>query len=77
MSVNWLREAIDRQRAGLSARLGRPHARIAEQCADSWDDAAALNSVLAENLGAISPCNLLYAVDPGGVQVSERLWLGT
>lgn len=76
MSVNWLREAIDRQRAGLFARLGRPLARIAEQCADRWDDAAALSRVLAENLEAISPCNLLYAVDPGGVQVSANVGPG-
>lgn len=73
MSVNWLRESIDRQRAGLSARLGRPLGGIAGQCAGVWGDADALDRALAEGMKAISPCNLLYAVDPGGVQVSANV----
>jgi hypothetical protein len=74
MSENWLQEAIDRQRAGLSARLALPLARIAERCAEVWGaKPGALDSVLAGSLSAISPCHLLYAIDPAGVQLSANV----
>lgn len=76
MSKNWLREAIDRQRAGLSARLGLPLARIAESCAGVWHDPGALNCALADNLKTVSPCNLLYTVDVRGVQTSANISAG-
>jgi hypothetical protein len=77
MSENWLRNAIDRQRAGLSARLGDALVRVAAACAEIWNDTPAdLDRVLAEGLGAISPCNLLYAIDTAGVQLSANVCPG-
>ncbi len=74
MSENWLQEAIDRQRAGLSARLSLPLVHIAERCAEVWgSDSGAVDRVLSDSLGAISPCHLLYAIDPAGVQLSANV----
>jgi hypothetical protein len=73
MGDNWLQEAIEHQRAGLSARLARPLARVAEQCAPAWDNPDALDRALADGLSAVSPCNLLYAVDTAGRQLSANV----
>lgn len=77
MSENWLRDAIDRQRAGLYARLGFALARIAQACAEFWNGTPGdLDRVLAKGLSTISPCNLLYAIDTDGVQVSANICPG-
>ncbi len=77
MSENWLQEAINRQRAGLSVRLALPLARIAARCAEVWGaNPDALDRVLADSLSAISPCHLLYAIDPAGVQLSANVCPG-
>jgi len=73
MGDNWLREAIEQQRAGLATRLARPLARIAELCAPAWDNPDALDRALADGLDAVSPCNLLYAVDTAGRQLSANV----
>ena len=73
MGDNWLQEAIEHQRVGLSTRLARPLARIAEHCAPAWDNPDALDRALADGLDAVSPCNLLYAVDTAGRQLSANI----
>jgi hypothetical protein len=73
MRDNWLQEAIARQRAGLSARLASPLARVAWDCAQAWHDPDALDGALVEGLSAVSPCNLLYAVDTDGRQLSANV----
>jgi hypothetical protein len=76
MGDNWLQEAIEHQRAGLSARLATPLARVAELCAPVWDRLDALDRALVEGLGVVSPCNLLYAVDTEGRQRSASVGPG-
>jgi len=76
MGDNWLQEAIAHQRAGLSARLALPLARVAELCAPVWDDPAALDGALADGLSTLSPCNWLYAVDTVGRQRSANVGVG-
>jgi hypothetical protein len=74
MGDNWLQEAIEHQRAGLSARLALPLARIAQASASAWcDNPDALDRALADGLDAVSPCNLLYAVDTAGRQLSANV----
>jgi hypothetical protein len=73
MGDNWLQEAIEQQRAGLSARLALPLARVAQACAPVWDKPGALDRTLAEALSTVSPCNLLYAVDTDGRQLSANV----
>jgi hypothetical protein len=73
MGDNWLQEAIELQRAGLSARLALPLARVAEICAPAWDSPDTLDRALAKALSAVSPCNLLYAVDTAGRQLSANV----
>lgn len=73
MSGNWLQESIERQRAGLSARLGHPLARLAERCAEVWSVPGHVNRVLVEDMESISPCHLLYAIDADGQQLSANI----
>jgi hypothetical protein len=73
MRGNWLQESIERQRTGLSARLGTPLARLAERCAGEWNVPGHVNRVLMEGMEALSPCHLLYAIDPGGKQLSANV----
>lgn len=73
MSENWLQQAIERQRTGLSARLQSPFARIAEHCGNAWGDPEAINRGLMDDLNTILPCNLLYAIDSSGIQVSANV----
>jgi len=74
MSENWLQEAIDRQRVGLSARLALPLARIAERCAGIRGiNPGVLDRLLADSIGALSPCHLLYIISPTGVLLSANV----
>lgn len=73
MGEDWLQEAIKHQRAGLAARLAQPLARSAEACAPAWDDPEALDRALMQALRRISPCNLLYAVNTEGKQLSANV----
>jgi hypothetical protein len=74
MGDNWLQEAIEHQRAGLAVRLAVPLAQVAERCVPAWDDKPdALDRTLSDNLDAVSPCNLLYAVDTAGRQLSANV----
>jgi len=76
MGDNWLKESIIQQRAGLSARLQEPLARVAGACAPVWNDPDALDHALVEALNAVSPCNLLYAVGIDGHQRSANVTPG-
>jgi len=73
MGEDWLLEAIKNQRAGLSARLALPLARIANDCAPAWDEPGALDRALVRARHVISPCILLYAVNTNGVQISASV----
>jgi hypothetical protein len=74
MGDNWLQEAIEHQRAGLSARLALPLAGIAESCAAAWGDPDALDRALADAVNVLTPCNLMYVVDTTGRQLSSNVY---
>ena len=68
-----LHEVIHRQRLQLLSVLRRALQPIAERCACAWEDADALDRLLRESLADIPCCQLLYAIDRDGRQISANV----
>ncbi len=71
--MTWLQETIDTQRALLSGRLESPMGELARQCASSWHERDRLDAILAAALANMPVCQLIYAIDTNGNQVSANV----
>lgn len=71
--MTWLNETIKAQRAMLAARLETPMALLAELCAKSWLDRDGLDEILRTALADMPVCQLMYAIDTVGRQVSSNV----
>ncbi len=69
----WLHETIEAQRALLTARLESPMTMLAHRCAASWRERIRLDEILANALADMPVCQLLYAIDTNGQQVSSNV----
>ncbi|HYA39112.1 MAG TPA: hypothetical protein VEI74_12670, partial [Candidatus Methylomirabilis sp.] len=72
-TMTWLHETIKAQRAVLMGRLAAPMAALAQRCAASWRERDRLDEILAEALAHMPVCQLIYAIDPNGIQVSSNV----
>jgi len=68
-----LRDVIHRHRLQLLSVLRRALEPIAERCACAWHDAEVLDRVLQHSLADIPCCQLLYAIDSEGRQISANV----
>ena len=68
-----LKHAIDAQRVSLEQRLHGPLARIAEGLAPAWPRREALDSQLSEAIDAVPDCTFLYALNTGGIQITDNV----
>lgn len=75
MGDNWLPQTIAQQKTALAERLEFFMAVLAQKSAAVWQDQTALDTVLTDNLSHIPFCNLLYAVNTGGLQLSANISL--
>lgn len=73
MTVPSLQENIRRQREALTVLLGAAMGALARRCADSMNERAALEALLAEALPDIVSCKHLYVMDAHGIQVTDNL----
>jgi len=71
--MTWLNETIKAQRAMLAARLEAPMAGLAGLCARSWRERDRLDEHLRAALADMPVCQLLYAIDTNGRQVSSNV----
>jgi hypothetical protein len=71
--MTWLTETIKAQRAVLASRLEAPMSGLAEQCARLWRDRDRLDEVLRLVLADMPVCQLIYAIDTNGRQVSSNV----
>jgi len=71
--MTWLQETIEAQRALLRGRLESPMAKLAVRCAASWPDRDRLDKILGDALAQIPVCQLIYAIDTNGIQVSSSV----
>lgn len=67
-----LREAVARQRMLLRRLLDAPMARLARECAAAWPERQALEALLTQWLDHLPSCKYLYALDPGGGQITAN-----
>jgi hypothetical protein len=68
--VNWLESTVGRQLASFTLQMEGPMSGLARLCARVWHDVAALDDLLARELATIARCNVLFAVDTEGRQIS-------
>jgi hypothetical protein len=68
-----LHDVIHGHRLQLLSVLRRALEPLAERCACAWGDADVLDQVLGEALVEIPCCQLLYAIDSKGCQVSASV----
>lgn len=71
--MTWLQETIETQRALLTGRLVSPMAELARRCSASWRERDRLDAILAEALANMPVCQLIYAIDTNGMQVSSNV----
>ena len=71
--MTWLNETIKAQRAMLAAQLESPMAVLAELCTRSWGDRDRLDGILRAALADMPVCQLIYAIDTYGRQVSSNV----
>lgn len=71
--MTWLNETIKAQRAMLAARLESPMSGLTERCAMSWRDRDRLDEILRAALADMPGCQLIYAIDTNGRQVSSNV----
>ncbi|HQU17283.1 MAG: hypothetical protein B7Z66_14620 [Chromatiales bacterium 21-64-14] len=69
----WFNDAIFIRKASLAQRLERPMSEIATRCVAYWSDTDYLDGLLKEALPALPQCQLLYALDASGMQVSSNV----
>lgn len=72
MKTTW-KEAVHQQRVSLTERLSQPLATIAANAEPVWGDRDALNKVLLENFSSLPHALFIYALDAGGIQLSDNV----
>ena len=68
-----LREAVNKQHNALRALLHAPLRSIASHAVRVWFNRERLDVVLSEAMGECFQCDLLYAIDTDGRQVSSNI----
>jgi hypothetical protein len=71
-SQNTLRDDHE----ALCARLDAPLRAIAKRALRVWFNRDRLDQILAEHIGQCPHCELIYAIDPDGRQVSSNVYVG-
>ena len=71
--MDMLRSIIEEQRRRLEGRLQEPLTRVAERLGAVWPEREALDAVLQEAIREWPECTFLYALDTGGIQVSDNI----
>lgn len=64
------------KKAALAESIGQPLGELAERAADVWPQADLLDKLLADGIGAIPHCHLLYCWDVNGTEVSSMVQPG-
>jgi hypothetical protein len=71
--MDMLRNTIDSQRRRLEQELHDPLDSIARKLPAAWPDRVALTAVLKDSIRKLPHCTYLYALNTGGIQVSDNV----
>ena len=69
----WFKETVSHKKKFLSSLLKAPLEQLARNCATSWDNAETLTQALQSKLCKLPHCQLLYAIDTVGHQLSANI----
>ncbi len=83
--MTTLQEQILAKKAALADTVSDPLGALGQRCADVWPDADGLDRLLVEAIAGIPNCELLYAWNVDGVELSSMIqpdkidqsWRGT
>ncbi len=71
--MTTLQQTILAKKAALAEIVAAPFARVAERVGDAWPDADAIDERLRESLSMLPNCQLLYAWDLNGIELSSMV----
>lgn len=69
----WFKETVSHKKKFLSSLLKAPLEHLAHQCAQTWESPESLTRTLQNNLCKLPHCQLLYAIDMQGHQLSANI----
>lgn len=69
--MSTIQQTILAKKDALAGVIDAPMATLGKLCAVVWPDANALDEILKREIGTIPDCNLLYAWNVDGVEVSS------
>lgn len=69
----WFKETVSHKKKLLASLLKSPIEQLARQCAQAWDQPEILIKTLQDSLCKLPHCQLLYAIDPRGLQLSANI----
>jgi len=73
LDTSALQQAITSKKDHLATLVEQPLEKLAEQCADAWADADALDNILLEAHKTIPFAHLLFALNIDGIQISSNV----
>lgn len=71
-SMNF-KQTISRRKTAIAELAKDPMALIAEACISAWPDADTLDKILLDRYVHVPYCNILYALDAHGRQISSNI----
>ncbi len=71
--INSLRDSVNKDHEALCRHFDAPLRAIARRAVRVWFNRDRLDQVLSENIGACPDCDLIYAIDANGRQVSSNI----
>jgi hypothetical protein len=69
----WFKETVSHKKKFLSSLLKAPLEQLAGHCASQWSNAETLTQALQNHLCKLPHCQLLYAIDTEGRQLSANI----
>lgn len=71
--IETLREIVHRQREALQVLFDAPLRALSRRAMRVWFNQQRLDLVMSEGIGELPHCDLIYAIDMSGVQVSSNI----
>ncbi len=69
----WSKDSVSQKKKFLSSMLKRPLLSLAQNSIDSWQNSEALTNLLQQDLCKLPHCQLLYAINTQGQQISANI----
>jgi hypothetical protein len=69
--MSAVKQIILAKKDALASAIGNPLSKLAEQCAQVWQDPDALDAVLLKHIAEITNCEFLYAWGLDGKEISS------